>query len=106
MIKEYRSPPVTGENALLYYEPIVNALMAYDPSLAAEDIAFNAPPSLEMGDVAIPMFSIAKKRKTAPAVLAQEIAAKVNFGAYVSSAAAAGPYVNLKLDRKSSFRLT
>ena len=99
MIKEYRSPPVTGENALLYYEPIVNALMAYDPSLAAEDIAFNAPPSLEMGDVAIPMFSIAKKRKTAPAVLAQEIAAKVNFGAYVSSAAAAGPYVNLKLDR-------
>jgi len=62
-------------------------------------IAFATPPSLEMGDVAIPMFSIAKTRKTSPVALAQELAAQVDFGIDVREALAAGPYVNLKLNR-------
>lgn len=84
---------------MLYHEPIIKALQAYDAELDAEDIILGAPPALEMGDVAIPMFSLAKKRKMSPALLAREVVAAVDFGEHVASAVAVGPYVNLKLDR-------
>ena len=69
------------------------------PGLDAEDIQFNPPPNIALGDVAIPMFLPARKLKSAPPKLAAEAAAKVAFGAEVLEAKAAGPYLNLKLDR-------
>lgn len=85
---------------MLFHEPILKALCAADSTLECGDFQFGTPPSLELGDVAVPMFSLSKKRKTSPAVLAREIAETTEFGPYVSAAAAAGPYVNIKLDRK------
>lgn len=85
---------------MLFHEPILKALCAADSTLESGDFQFGTPPSLELGDVAVPMFSLSKKRKTSPAALAREIAETTAFGPFVSAAAAAGPYVNLKLDRK------
>lgn len=84
---------------MLIHEPILEALRAADPSLDPGDFQFGTPPSLDLGDVAIPMFTLAKKRRTSPAVLAREMADKTDFGPFVCAAAAAGPYVNLTLDR-------
>ncbi len=81
------------------YAPIQAALCAHYLELEAADILFNTPPSLDLGDVAIPMFPLAKKRKTAPQVIAKEAAAEIDFGELVASASAAGPYLNLKLNR-------
>lgn len=85
---------------MLFHEPILKALCEADSTLDRGDIQFGTPPSLELGDVAIPMFSLSKKRRVSPAVLAQEIAKSTNFGPFVADAVAAGPYVNLKLDRQ------
>jgi len=73
-------------------------LKAY-PELTEDDLPLSAPPNLTLGDVAVPMFLAAKKRGTAPVVFAKEVAASVAFGPEVISVAAAGPYLNLKLDR-------
>ncbi len=82
------------------YKSIVNTLLSHYPDLSSEDIQFGTPPALEMGDIAIPMFPIARKRKTSPVLLAEEMASKLRFGDTIASASAAGPYLNLKLNRK------
>lgn len=58
---------------------------------------------LERGDFAFPCFALAKERKAPPPKVAAEVAARVAAGlapgARVTSATAAGPYVNLGVDR-------
>ena len=81
------------------FQPLVEPILKVFPELDAEDLSFNPPPNLDMGDVAIPMFSAAKKLKTAPPKIAARAAEEVRFGTEVVSAKAAGPYLNLKLDR-------
>ncbi len=76
-------------------EPILNAF----PELSAEDLSFTVPPNRALGDVAVPMFLGARKLRQAPAALAATAAAQVQFGPEVVSVSAAGPYLNLKLDR-------
>ena len=85
---------------MLCYESIVESVVACYPELTPEDIQFGTPPSLEMGDVAIPAFSLAKKRRLAPHLMAQEMAQRVSFGDCIARAAASGPYLNLTFDRK------
>jgi arginyl-tRNA synthetase len=61
-----------------------------------------APPRADMGDLAFPCFALAKERKTAPPVIAKEIAAAFSattLPAGVATVQPAGPYVNLTLDR-------
>ena len=61
------------------------------------------PPRLDMGDFAFPCFTLAKTLRKAPPLIAQEIAAdaRVTAGAEEElKAAAVGPYLNFKLDRK------
>lgn len=81
------------------FQPVLDAIRAAYPSLDAADLSITTPPKLDLGDIAVPMFLAAKKLGTPPPKLAGEIAASVDFGAAVASAAAAGPYLNLKLDR-------
>jgi arginyl-tRNA synthetase len=56
-------------------------------------------PEPERGDFAFPCFALAKERKAPPPRLAAELAAKVPTGGRIARAVAAGPYVNLFVDR-------
>lgn len=61
------------------------------------------PPSLDLGDTAFPCFLLAKERRKSPAEIAKELATEV-FGApsaLITDASAAGPYVNVRFDRKA-----
>jgi arginyl-tRNA synthetase len=81
------------------YEPLIEPLLKAFPELAVEDIAFSPAPNLDLGDVAVAMFLPARRLKAPPPKLAAEAAEKVVFGSEVLSATAAGPYLNLKLNR-------
>ena len=64
------------------------------------DVAVGSPPDPAMGDFAVSMFPFAKTLHAAPAALAQRVAAahRPDSGPIVS-ATAAGPYVNVRVDR-------
>lgn len=81
------------------YKTLTDPLLSAFPGLTAEDISFTAPPNQALGDVAVPMFLAARKLKCAPPALAVQAAERTQFGPEVISASAAGPYLNLKLDR-------
>ncbi len=81
------------------YVPITDAFCTHFPGITPEDIVYSTPPSPEMGDLAIAMFPLSRKLKNAPANIAKEAVDSIEFGDLVDSAATAGPYVNLKLNR-------
>ncbi|MBW7866465.1 MAG: arginine--tRNA ligase [Candidatus Hydrogenedentes bacterium] len=81
------------------FPSITESILRACPELAPGDLLFSAPPRLDMGDVAVAMFLPARKLKSAPPKLAAELAEKAAFGPEVRKAAAAGPYLNLTLDR-------
>lgn len=81
------------------FASILDTLSRAFPGLEPGDLAVGTPPNLALGDLAIPMFIPAKKLKAAPPKLAAEAAEKVTYGPEVSAATAAGPYLNLKVDR-------
>lgn len=61
------------------------------------------PPRLDMGDFAFPCFTLAKTLRKAPPLIAKEIAENPAITAGAEDelqAAAVGPYLNFKLDRK------
>src|SRR5208283_3613887 len=69
-----------------------------DPSA----LVVETPPSPEMGDIAFPMFPFAKVLRKGPPVIAAEVARRVAAvaGAQAAgTAAAAGPYVNVRLQQ-------
>lgn len=70
----------------------------------ATDLKVDAPPRADLGDLAIGCFAIAKARGKNPAEVAKELAEGVTPGGFLASATAAGPFVNLKLDRAAVFR--
>ena len=74
-------------------------LVAVFPALKEKDIPFTAPPKVDLGDVAVPCFFAAKRLKMPPAKIASELAEKADFGRLVEAAEAAGPYLNLRLNR-------
>lgn len=78
-----------------------------------ESISVETPPQkkvkpgetpADLGDLAVGCFALARARGTDPAALAREIAAAFQPGPHLESAAAAGPYVNFKVDRAAGFR--
>lgn len=79
---------------------IVEALARASGAAPEEiDSLLVVPPKPDMGDFAFPCFQLAKKARTAPPVLAQDLAAKLKSGlTLVKSIEAAGPYVNFRLD--------
>ncbi|HDP36050.1 MAG TPA: arginine--tRNA ligase [Candidatus Hydrogenedentes bacterium] len=81
------------------FERISDVVCTCFPDIKAEDFVVGAPPSLDLGDVAVPLFSIAKRLRRPPVVIAGELSASAPIGGFIESAAAAGPYVNFKLNR-------
>ena len=73
--------------------------------VTAEELAeiIAVPPAPSMGDYALPCFKLAKLMRKPPAVIAQELAEKFVPDGVVASAAAAGGYLNFKLDRRALF---
>ncbi len=66
----------------------------------AVDRMLTVPPKPDMGDFAFPCFTLAKKRRKAPPLIAQEIAEKASADLdLLCGAQAAGGYVNLSVDR-------
>jgi arginyl-tRNA synthetase len=86
------------------YESLIAPILEAFPGLTRENIVFTPPPNIALGDVALPMFQAARTLKSAPAKLAETLAREVRFGPEVQRAEAAGPYVNLKLDRSHFVR--
>ena len=73
-------------------------------TIAPETVSAELPPKPEMGDIGFPMFAYAKLLRKGPpqiaAMLAQRLAAASgNSGDAAGTAAADGPYVNVRLDR-------
>lgn len=81
------------------FDPLLSPILHAYPALSPADLSVGTPPKLDLGDIAVPLFLAAKKLGTPPPKLAAEIAAGVDFGAAVRGVTAAGPYLNLKLDR-------
>ncbi|MBP8128173.1 MAG: arginine--tRNA ligase [Candidatus Hydrogenedentes bacterium] len=73
-------------------------LAAACPGLDPDDIGVGPPPKLELGDVAVNLFQAARKLGIPPARLAAQMT-QADLGPRVTGAQAAGPYLNLRLDR-------
>lgn len=69
---------------------------------AALEIAVCSPPDASMGDIGAPMFALAKALKTPPALIAKEVAGRVEGADALGKFSAVGPYVNLSLKRDSA----
>ncbi|WMJ76542.1 MULTISPECIES: arginine--tRNA ligase [unclassified Sedimentibacter] len=70
--------------------------LSVDEALAMIEI----PPSQDMGDYAVPCFKFAKKYRKSPAIIASEIAGKINSTEEFEKIESAGPYVNFFVDKK------
>src|SRR6187455_1535810 len=70
------------------------------------DVAVVSPPDRAMGDYAVAMFPFAKALKAAPPALAAKVVAAFAPGDGLTSAVAAGPFVNFKVDRRAFFAET
>jgi len=86
-------------------EKLNNSILAtikdlFDVELKQIDLIY--PPSITLGDFAIECFSLSKALKLPPAVLAQKLAEHIT-GDFISSANAAGPYINIKLKNELLF---
>lgn len=68
-----------------------------DAALAA--LTPETPPNPELGDIAFPMFAFAKLLKKGPPQIAAEVVRRLGGATVGGTVAAAGPYVNVKLDR-------
>lgn len=78
--------------------------VAAKAGLAATDLKVEAPPRAELGDLAVGCFAIAKARGRNPAELAKELAEGFAPTELIAKATAAGPFVNLELDRPATYR--
>jgi arginyl-tRNA synthetase len=74
---------------------------------AADAVVVEKPPKPELGDLGFPMFPYAKLFRSSPAQVAQGLAALIAAdpeARALGSAAAEGPYLNVRLDRGSEAR--
>jgi arginyl-tRNA synthetase len=64
-----------------------------------EDI-IETPPSDTIGDFALPCFTLAKKLRKSPKIIAEELASKIAHNAFLSRIEAVSGYVNIFIDKK------
>jgi arginyl-tRNA synthetase len=69
-------------------------------SVAEVEEHLTQPPKPELGDYAFPCFPLAKVLKKSPAQIAGELAAKLEPDDVITEAKAAGPYINIRLNRQ------
>ena len=62
--------------------------------------SIEVPPDERLGDYAFPCFVLAKRFKKSPALIAQELAERIQTGPYVSEVRSAGPYLNFVVDKQ------
>ncbi len=65
-----------------------------------------APKDINMGDLCIPCFKLAKQMKKSPVVIAEEIAASVLKSDMIESVSAVAGFVNFKFDNAKFAALT
>ena len=65
-----------------------------------ERLSVGKPPKSDMGDLSFPLFPFAKDFKKAPPAIAAELAEAL--GGKESGVSAAGPYVNVRIDRSAA----
>ena len=75
-----------------------------DSSSFKEKLNPGKPPKPEMGDISFPLFPFASDFKTSPASIAASVAE--NLGSKEKGVFAAGPYVNIKIDRTEALETT
>lgn len=80
-------------------EAKLRATIATAGSIAENDVHFGVPPSPDLGDLAVACFPFAKTLKKAPQTIATELARTLKADASVASWTAAGPYLNITLNR-------
>jgi arginyl-tRNA synthetase len=82
---------------------IVRAALGWPAERATEVAeALAAPPNPALGDVAFPCFQLAKERRSSPALIAKDLAAKIGPDPIIAAAKAEGPYLNLFLNRPNA----
>ena len=79
-------------------------------SIKADQLIAEVPPDPAMGDIGFPMFSYAKMLRKGPPHIAQMVCDYLNKNRAgeseaCGSAEAAGPYVNIRLDRSAAARI-
>src|ERR671925_1905591 len=67
--------------------------------------AIEVPPSVDLGDYALPCFPLAKTLRKAPQAIASELATSFQPTALIREARATGPYVNFFVDRVAYSRM-
>ena len=82
---------------------VVKALAPHLP-LGPETIAglLTTPPDPSLGDIAFPCFTLAKALRMAPVAAAADLAGKVSVAPPLGRVTAAGPYLNIHLDRPAA----
>jgi arginyl-tRNA synthetase len=66
------------------------------------DVMAEAPPDPQFGDIGFPMFPFARHLRRAPAAIAQQVAEILAKESMPGTAEAAGPYLNVRLDRAAT----
>lgn len=68
--------------------------------ITAEKVVVQDSPDTKLGDIGSPMFTFAKALHASPQSIANEVAARIKAkGTDIGEVIAAGPYVNIKLDK-------
>lgn len=80
------------------FEERIRAAIASAMGVAPEKLAIESPKNRELGDFAFPCFALAKEKKQAPPLLAEELAKKIMTPGVISRAT--GPYVNFTIERR------
>ncbi len=75
------------------------ALAGGEKALGGAEPAAETPPDPTMGDIGFPMFPFARVLRKPPQAIAVEVAARLRAAAAPGTVEAAGPYVNVRLDR-------
>jgi len=93
---------------LNFKEEVVNLLRSQIQELNEEEISslIEVPPSYEMGDYAFPVFRLAKVYRKAPAVIAEELVAKLGNSSYFEKIENKGPYINFFINKGKLMEIT
>jgi arginyl-tRNA synthetase len=75
------------------------AAMAGDSAASLPELGAETPPDPAMGDIGFPMFPFARVLRKSPQAIAAAVAAQVAQRGIPGTVEAAGPYVNVRLDR-------
>ncbi len=76
-------------------QSVQKALAELGLNVPMQELNFVAPPSMEMGELALPAFPYARQLKKAPPQIAQELSQKIRGSHF--QVEAVGPYVNFRL---------